>query len=41
MVVQAAQGGCGTSVLGGVQDSTGQDPGRPAVADPALSMGLD
>lgn len=41
MVVQTAQGSCGISILGGVEDSTGQDLGQPAVSDPALSMGLD
>jgi len=38
---QAAQGGCGVSFSGDIQDPSGQGPLRPAVGDPALSGGLD
>ena len=38
---QAAQGGCGLSFSGDIQDPPGQDPVQPAVGDPALAEGLD
>ena len=38
---QAAQGGCGVSFSGDVQDLPGQDPVQPAVGDPASAGGLD
>ena len=38
---QAAQGGCGVSFSGDIQDPPGQDPVQPAVGDPASSGGLD
>ena len=36
---QAAQGGCGVSFSGGIQDLPGQGPVQPAVCDPALAGG--
>ena len=33
---QAAQGGCGFSFSGDIQDPPGQGPVQPAVGDPAL-----
>ena len=36
-MAQIAQRGCGVSILGGIQKSTGHRPGQPAVVDPALS----
>lgn len=36
-----AQGGCGVSILGDNQSPAGHYPGLPAVAEPALSRGLD
>jgi len=38
---QAAQGGCGVSFSGGIQDPPGQGPVQPAVGDPALAGVLD
>jgi len=38
---QAAQGGCGVSFSGGIQDLPGQGPVQPAVGDPASAGGLD
>ena len=38
---QAAQGGCGVSFSGDIQDPPGQGPVQPAVGDPALAGGLD
>ena len=38
---QAAQGGCGVSFSGDIQDPPGQGPLQPAVGDPALAGGLD
>jgi len=38
---QAAQGGCGVSFCGDIQDLPGQGPVQPAVGDPALAGGLD
>jgi len=40
-LAQAAQGGCGVSFSGDIQDSPGQGPVLPAVGDPALAGGLD
>ena len=37
---QAAQGGCGVSFSGDIQDPPGQGPVQPAVGDPALAGGL-
>jgi len=38
---QAAQGGCGVSFSGDIQDLPGRGPVQPAVGDPALAGGLD
>ena len=38
---QAAQGACGVSFSGDIQDPPGQGPVQPAVGDPALAGGLD
>ena len=38
---QAAQGGCGVSFSGDIQDSSGQGPLQPTVSDPASAEGLD
>ena len=38
---QAAQGGCGVSFSGDIQDPPGQGTLQPAVRNPALSGGLD
>ena len=38
---QAAQGGCGVSLSGDIQDTPGQGPVQPAVGDPASAGGLD
>jgi len=38
---QAAQGGCGVSFSGDVQDLPVQGPVQPAVGDPASAGGLD
>jgi len=37
----AAQGGCGVSFSGDIQDPPGQGPVRPTVGDPASAGGLD
>ena len=36
---QAAQGGCGVSFSGDIQDLPGQGPVQPTVGDPALAVG--
>ena len=38
---QAAQGGCGVSFSGDIQDPAVQGPVQPAVGDPASAGGLD
>ena len=38
---QAAQGGCGVSFSGDIQDPPGRGPLQPAVGDPASAGGLD
>ena len=38
---QAAQGGCGFSFSGDIQDPPGQGPVQPAVGDPASAGDLD
>ena len=38
---QAAQGGCGVSFSGDIQDPPGQGPVQPDVGDPALTGGLN
>jgi len=38
---QGAQGGCGFSFSGDIQDLPGQGPVQPAVGDPALAGWLD
>ena len=38
---QAAQGGCGFSFSGDIQDPPGQGPVVPAVGDPGFARGLD
>ena len=38
---QAAQGGCGVSFSGDIQDPPGRGPLQPTVGDPALAGGLD
>jgi len=38
---QAAQGGCGVSFSGDIQDPPGQVPVQPDVGDPASAGGLD
>ena len=38
---QAAQGGCGVSFSGDIQDLPGQGPVQPAVGDPASAGELD
>jgi len=40
LVEEAAQGGCGVSFSGGIQDLPGQGPVQPAVGDPALAGGV-
>jgi len=40
-LAQAAQGGCGVSFSGDIQDPPGQGPVQLAVSDPALAGGLD
>jgi len=37
---QAAQGGCGVSFSGDIEDLPGQGPVQPTVDDPALAGGL-
>jgi len=39
-LAQAAQGGCGVSFSGDIQDPPGRGPMQPAVGDPALAGGL-
>ena len=39
-LAQAAQGGCGVSFSGDIQDPPGQGPVQPAVGDPASAGGL-
>ena len=38
---QAAQGGCGVSFSGDIQDQPGHGPLQPTVGGPALAGGLD
>ena len=38
---QAAQGGCGVSFSGDIQDPPGHGPVQPTVGDPAWTGGLD
>ena len=38
-LAQAAQGGCGVSFSGDIQDPPGQGPVQPAVGDPASAGG--
>jgi len=38
---QVAQGGCGVSFSGDIQDSPGQGPLQPTVGDPASARGLE
>ena len=38
---QVAQGGCGVSFSGDIQDPPGRGPVQPAVGDPALAGGVD
>ena len=38
---QAAQGACGFSFSGDIQDPPGQGPVQPTLGDPALAAGLD
>ena len=38
---QAAQGGCGVSFSGDIQDLPGQGPMQPGLGDPASAAGLD
>jgi len=40
-LAQAAQGCCGVSFSGDIQDPPGRGPVQPAVGDPALAGGLD
>ena len=40
-LAQAAQGVCGVSFSGDIQDLPGQGPVQPAVGDPASAGGLD
>jgi len=37
---QAAQGGCGVSFSGDIQDPPGQGTVQPALGDPASSRGM-
>jgi len=41
LVEQAAQGGCGVSFSGDIEDSPGRGAVQPAVGDPASAGGLD
>jgi len=38
---QAAQGGCGVSFSGDIQNLPGQGPVQPALGDPASAWGMD
>jgi len=38
---QVAQGGCGVSFSGDIQNLPGQGPVQPAIGDPASAGGLD
>ena len=40
-LAQAAQGGCGVSFSGDIQDPPGQGPLQSTVGDPASARGLD
>ena len=40
-LAQAAQGGCGVSFSGDIQDLPGRSPVQPAVGDPASAGGVD
>jgi len=40
-LAQAAQGDCGVSFSGDIQDPPGQGPLQPTVGDPASAGGLD
>ena len=40
-LAQAAQGGCGVSFSGDIQNPPGRGPVQPAVGDPASAGGLD
>jgi len=40
-LAQAAQGGCGVSFSGDIQDLPGRGPLQPTVGDPASAGGLD
>ena len=40
-LAQAAQGGCGVSFSGHIQDPPAEGPVQPAVGDPASAGGLD
>ena len=40
-LAQAAQGGCGVSFSGDLQDPPGQGPVQPAAGDPASAGSLD
>ena len=40
-LAQAAQGGCGVSLSGDIQDLPGQGPLQPTVGYPTLAGGLD
>jgi len=40
-LAQAAQGGCGVSFSGDIQDPPGRGPVQPALGDPALAGVLD
>jgi len=40
-LAQAAQGGCGVSFSGDIQDPPGRGTVQPALGDPALAEGVD
>jgi len=40
-LTQAAQGGCGVSFSGDIEDPPGHDPVQPALGDPASAGGVD